>query len=242
MDGLAELLSYAAHLNGLVTNAEVDWFTTLTPYVEHGSYLAVFLVLVLCGVGLPVPEEVTFIVAGYVVHRIGANVWVMVAFALCGILAGDSVTFFLGRKIGAGLLRRWPFNKVLTSEGLERSRQFFDRHGSKAVFIAGFMAGVRAPTFFLCGSLGLAYSRFAFWDLARAVLTCPISIWLGYRFGQDAIEICHLYFRPIVAALVLVVGFMVVRWLIRRRRKKKVALVQKPAGSRTRQPGDYPET
>jgi membrane protein DedA with SNARE-associated domain len=241
LDGLAELLSRAAQLSGLVTNAEVDWFTTLTPYVEHGSYLAVFVVLILCGVGLPIPEEVTFIVAGYVVHRIQANVWIMMAFALCGILAGDSVTFALGRRIGARLLVRWPFNKVLTQNGLERSRLFFDRHGSKTVFIAGFMAGARAPTFFLCGSMGLAYSRFAFWDLARAVLTCPISIWLGYRFGQDAIEICHLYFRPIVAGLVLVVGFMVARWYIRHRREKH-ALVQNPGGSRTHRPGDSQET
>jgi len=241
LDGLPELLSHVAQLSGLVTNAEVDWFTTLTPYVEHGSYLAVFLVLILCGVGLPIPEEVTFIVAGYVVHRIQANVWIMVAFALCGILAGDSVTFVLGRRIGAGLLVRWPFNKVLTQKGLERSRLFFDKHGSKAVFIAGFMAGVRAPTFFLCGTMGLAYSRFVFWDLARAVVSCPVSIWLGYRFGQDAIEICHQYFRPIVAGLMLVVGFMVVRWYIRHRREKH-ALVQNPAGSPRHHPGDYPET
>jgi len=241
LDGLAELLSRAAQLSGFVTNAEVDWFTTLTPYIEHGSYLAVFLVLILCGVGLPIPEEVTFIVAGYVVHRIQANVWIMIAFALCGILAGDSVTFFLGRRIGAGLLVRWPFSKVLTSKGLEHSRLFFDKHGSKAVFIAGFMAGVRAPTFFLCGTMGLAYSRFAFWDLARAVLTCPISIWLGYRFGQDAIEICSQYSRPIVAGLVLVVGFMVVRWYVRHRRGKH-ALVQKPSGSPTHRPGDSQET
>ena len=241
MDGLVELLSRAAQLSGFVTNAEVDWFTTLTPYVEHGSYLAVFLVLILSGVGLPIPEEVTFIVAGYVVHRIQANVWVMIAFALCGILAGDSVTFVLGRKLGAGLLVRWPFNKVLTQQGLERSRQFFDKHGSKAVFIAGFMAGVRAPTFFLCGTMGLAYSRFAFWDLARAVVSCPVSIWLGYRFGQDAIEICHQYFRPIVAGLVLVVGFMVVRWYMRHRREKH-ALVQNPAGSPRDRSEDYPET
>jgi membrane protein DedA with SNARE-associated domain len=225
-------LEHLAHsfLTQFPVLAAVDWFTELTPYFETGSYVAVFVVLVLCGIGLPIPEELTFITAGYVVHRVEASIWIMIVVALAGIVAGDSVTFYLGRKLGSKLLLRWPFNRVLTQQGLERSRAFFDKHGSKAVFIAGFMAGVRAPTFFLCGSMGLSYPRFVLFDFARAVVSCPVSIVLGYLFGQHAIAICHHFFRPIVVVLVLCVVVALVRWYARHRREQ-LAHVQAPAAA-----------
>lgn len=206
----------------------LDWLTELTPFFEHGSYIAVFLVLVLCGVGLPIPEEITFIAAGIVAHNIGANVWMMIVAGLLGILAGDSLTYLFGRRYGMTLLTRWPFNRFLKQKNLDQARRFIDRHGSHAVFFAGFLAGVRAPTYFLCGSMGLSYVRFLFWDGARAILTCPLSVWLAWRFGESAIGSVKEYSHYMLGALAAVLLLIVLRHL-RKRRKQKAAHVQVPA-------------
>lgn len=203
----------------------LDLLTELTPLFEHGPYVVVFIVLVLCGVGLPVPEEATFIVAGMVTPDTRTAVCVMIAVGLLGIMAGDSLTYFFGRRYGMTLLTRWPFNRFLKQESLEKARSFIDRHGSHAVFFAGFLAGVRAPTYFLCGSMGLSYARFLLWDFARAVLTCPISVWLAWRFGEDAKVIVKEYSHFLLAGLALVLLCIVFRYM-RRRRKEKLSAAQ----------------
>lgn len=206
----------------------MDWLSELTPWFEHGSYFAVFFVLVLCGIGLPIPEEITFIAAGVVVQRIDANVWIMIAVGLVGILAGDSLTYMAGRRYGMAVLSRWPFKRFVKKDGIEKARRFIDQHGSHSVFIAGFLAGVRAPTYFLCGSMGLSYARFVLWDLARAILTCPISVWLAWRFGKHAEHILREY-SYIPVGLIAVVCLVILFRYMRGRRLKRAAMAQQAA-------------
>lgn len=196
----------------------LDWFQSLEPYFASGSYLAVFLVLLLCGIGLPIPEEITFIVAGYVVGQLDANIYLMIAVALVGIIAGDSLTYWLGRWCGIDLLKKWPFCKILGEKGIERSKEFFRAHGSKTIFTAGFLAGVRAPTFFLSGVMGVSYIRFCLLDLSRAVVTCPVSIFAGYYFGPGAEKFLSAYKLPILCMIGCMVLYLLLRWYIRKRR------------------------
>ena len=98
----------------------MDWFHILTDLLVNGpwSYILVMVILILCGIGLPIPEEATFIVAGYAVSKISCNLWLMIGISLAGILMGDSLTFFLGRRFGNTLLARWPFNKLIKPANL----------------------------------------------------------------------------------------------------------------------------
>lgn len=210
----------------------MDWFSFLEQLVGGGtfSYVAVFIVLVLCGIGLPIPEEMTFLVAGYVVKRIDGHLGLMIGVSLLGILAGDSVTFYLGRRYGQQLLSRWPFNKLITEKGLERSRNFFRKHGSKAIFICGCLAGVRAPTFFLSATMGYRYPRFLLWDAARAVITCPVSILFGYLFGQAAEENLGPYKHYFLGA-VAVIAVLFLWYEIRKHRREQMAENSKPEPS-----------
>ncbi|MBI3831138.1 MAG: DedA family protein [Planctomycetes bacterium] len=193
----------------------MDWFSFLEQLLGNGafSYVAVFVVLVLCGIGLPIPEEMTFLVAGYIVKRVDGHLGLMIAVSLAGILAGDSLTYYLGRRYGQQLLSRWPFSKLITPKGLERSRSFFRKHGSKAIFICGCLAGVRAPTFFLSATMGYRYTKFLLWDAARAAITCPVSILFGYLFGEAAEKNLgpykHYFLGAIALAAVLIIVYEV---------------------------------
>jgi len=198
----------------------LDWFNFLSELLVNGpwSYVLVVTVLILCGIGLPFPEEATFIVAGYAVSKISGNIWLMIGVALVGILMGDSLTFFLGRRYGQELLNRWPFNKLITAANLERSKQFFSKHGAKTIFIAGCMAGVRAPTFFLSATMGFSYTRFLIWDGARALVTCPVSILLGYWFGEKAEEHLAPYKNYLLVGMGLVLAALLLRWFFKRQK------------------------
>ncbi|MBP7636023.1 DedA family protein [Candidatus Ozemobacteraceae bacterium] len=188
----------------------MDWFAQLEPFFATWSYLAVFLVLVLCGVGLPVPEEITFITAGYVVSQTGADLNLMILVSLLGLMMGDSLIYFFGNHFGVAILSRWPFRILFSEKMLVKSRSFFEKYGSRAVFFAGFFAGVRATTYFMTGSMKFSYWKFLFWDFIRAVLTCPISIWAGYTFGPYAEQwlgsnVRYLFVGLIVAGILLII-------------------------------------
>ena len=49
------------------------------------------------------------------------------------------------------------------------------------------------PAFFLAGAMGVKYWRFFLWDLAGALISCPVSIWLAYRYGNAAAAIISKY-------------------------------------------------
>ena len=72
-------------------------------------YLIVFTILLACGLGLPIPEDITLFAAGLAAYYGNANHHVMVAVSFIGVMIGDSFVFFLGSRFGPKLKKRWPF-------------------------------------------------------------------------------------------------------------------------------------
>ena len=171
----------------------------IQPYLEHSLYIGTILILILCGFGLPIPEEVTFLGAGLVGSAHGANVWVLSACGLFGIMVGDSLTFMLGRNVGTNLLRHKWLARCLSEKNIMRTTDFFRRRGSKAIFIARFVAGVR-----------VRYRTFFFWDFLGALISCPVSIWLAYKFGEHGCYYCcqcKSYLGVILAGVVVLMVY-----------------------------------
>src|SRR5262245_14910093 len=98
-------------------------FEALLDLFTAHPYLGVFCVFVLCGVGLPVPEEIVLVIGGYLT-RLGIAHWPqMMTTCAIGIATGDVIPFLLGRVFGPKLLR-WRVMRLLIS----RQRLFlFDR-------------------------------------------------------------------------------------------------------------------
>ena len=178
---------------------------------SHGAmaYLSIFAVLVACGLGVPLPEDISLILGGFLVYKGVAHLWGMVATGFLGILVGDSLIYLAGRRVGRrvrtghGWLARvvTPPRRILV-EGL------FARHGEKIVIAARFMPGVRAVTYFTAGSAGMPYARFICFDGLAALLSAPLFVLLGYRFGkhiQHVIELMKRYQLIAVGVLLLTV-------------------------------------
>ncbi len=82
-----------ASLAGLVSNG-----------IQHFTYVGLFLVLLLCGRGLPVPEEIALLTGGFLVHRGITQYPITLAVYFAGVVAGDNSLFFLGRRFGSHLI------------------------------------------------------------------------------------------------------------------------------------------
>lgn len=192
----------------------------------HGlpAYATVFGILLVCGLGVPLPEDVSLILGGYLSHQGAASLLPMMAVGFAGILAGDSIIFFAGRRLGARVGRRpgGLLGRVVTPEKREKVQQLFARHGEKIVLIARFLPGVRAVTYFTAGSAGMRYTRFIFFDGAAALASAPVFVYLGYHFGAELEAFIQAFKRGqlsvIAGAAALVLVFVGVKLLRRRAR------------------------
>ena len=155
------------------------------------AYLVVFSVLLACGLGLPMPEDITLVAGGYAVyladtHQLGhPRLLPMVGVGLMGVLSGDVILFALGRWGGPRVATVWPFRLLFKPARLERTRLFFRRYGGWTAFVARFAAGFRAPTYLLAGSMGMRTRTFLLADGGAALISVPLLVWLAWRFGAQ---------------------------------------------------------
>lgn len=193
-----------------------------------GAYGLVFFVLVACGLGVPLPEDVSLILGGFLAHKGAASLPVMMFVGFAGILVGDSLIYLAGRRLG-GRVGRSPggfFGRLITPEKRARVEGLFAKHGEKIVMIARFMPGVRALTYFTAGSAGMRFTHFIVWDGLAALASAPIFVWLGYHFGGE-LEVLYDRVKDgqfIVLGALAVVGLALFAW-----RKRKAALAARAA-------------
>jgi membrane protein DedA with SNARE-associated domain len=195
------------------------------------AYGMVFLILLACGLGVPLPEDISLILGGWLAHKGAANLPIMMVVGFAGILVGDSLIFNFGRKLGknVGSKPGGFFARIITPEKRAKVEGLFEKHGQKIVMIARFMPGVRAVTYFTAGSVGMSYWRFIFWDGLAAILSAPVFVFLGYHFGSeldlliDRLKEGQTY----VLAGAAVIG---VAWFMWRRRKAAAERAQAEQG------------
>ena len=178
----------------------------ISAYIEHFTYLGLFVVLLLCGLGMPIPEDVALLAGGYLVHRGITRYPITLAVALVGVVAGDNSLFFLGRRFGTGWVRYFGIGRPGRQVQIERIQKFMQRHGHRAIFYARFLAGLRALIYLSAGSFGVRPAIFLVYDLLGAIISVPIVVTLGYVFGKQ-LEMIVKYLggfeRLIVIVLVL---------------------------------------
>jgi membrane protein DedA with SNARE-associated domain len=162
----------------------MDWMEYLHGFLEYGVLPVLFFSLIMCGLGMPVPEEVLFVFAGYWGRRFSIDPLLLCATGISGILVGDIIPYSLGRHLGAAILQKPYAWCVFLLRYRRRAEDFFRQHGSKTVFFARFIPGLRTPVFLIAGIMHTSLANFLLWDGMGAMITCPITITLAYCFGE----------------------------------------------------------
>jgi membrane protein DedA with SNARE-associated domain len=195
----------------------MDALLNLVP--DYG-YAGIVVFLILTGCGLPLPEEVALIAAGVLSAPGGnpeqsLNPWLALLCCLIGCLVGDSIMYFIGRKIGRSVMNsNTPWGKYLTPEREKLLEYMIHQHGVKVLFVARFLVGIRSPVYLTTGILKFPYVRFILADLLCASVVILLFFGLSYYFGKDVglwIKNAE-YGLTIVVAIGLVIGaFMAYR-------------------------------
>lgn len=190
-----------------------------------------FLLLLICGLGTPIPEDIILILSGILAVEYGHNLPTVIILMYIAIVAGDSLVFFVGRFLGepvrkARFVRRYIFTPK-KQRGVQRQ---FDRYGNIVFFVGRFLPGLRTPIFFTAGSMKVPYWKFVSLDGLAALLSAPIFVWLGhwiYTKYQDneellrqAVDQTH-YWGFWLSAIVILIAAPILYFKIRSHRKSK---------------------
>ena len=153
--------------------------------LQRYKYLAMFGILCLCGLGLPIPEELTLLAGGFAVGWEWADYFPSCLWCTAGILAGDSITFWIGRHFGARFFASRSVRLVLSTKRQARVRKAFSDHGNKTVFFARFVSGLRIGVYAYAGKHGMAWRRFVLLDFLGCLLSVPLTVFIGKFVAEE---------------------------------------------------------
>jgi membrane-associated protein len=149
-------------------------------------YLILFAIIY-CETGLVVtpflPGDSLLFVAGAVAAAGAIDVHTLLAVLVLASFSGDNTNYWIGRFVGPRLFRR-SGSRVLNPAHLERTQQFYEKHGGKTVVIARFVPIVRTFAPFVAGMGRMIYPRFVSYSFAGSVLWIGSLIYAGYYFGN----------------------------------------------------------
>jgi undecaprenyl-diphosphatase len=180
-----------------------DWTYALVgglAFLETGAF-----------VGLVFPGETAVILGGAVAGQGETSIVVTIAIVWFCAWAGDTTSFFIGRRLGRDFVLRHGPKVRITPERFEQVERYFERHGGKTILVGRFIGLVRALAPFIAGSSGMQYRGFVpFSVLGTGLWAAAFSI-LGYTLANSidkATEIAGkgaLVFGALVAVVVAVV-------------------------------------
>jgi membrane protein DedA with SNARE-associated domain len=179
--------------------------------VSHVGYAALFALIAVESMGVPVPGETALITGAILASKGQLQIeWVIVLAATAAIL-GDNVGYLIGRHGGRRLLTmNGPF--LATRQRVLRvGEPFFERHGPKAVFLGRFTAGLRIWAAWLAGATHMPWKSFLLYNALGGIVWATVVGVLAYVLGhaaEKAIEVAGVV--GLVGAVVFVIGAFVV--------------------------------
>jgi membrane protein DedA with SNARE-associated domain len=157
----------------------------LQEFVNNFTYLGVFAVLLLGSLGVPIPEEMPIIAAAVMSHESIVRWWLALPVCLLGVLSGDMVLYWVGRRWGEQVLH-WRMVRLVLSPAREQWLKLaYRRHALKTVVTARHVMGLRAAAFLTAGSARVPFWKFVVADAGAALVGVPLAFGLAYFFTDQ---------------------------------------------------------
>ena len=158
---------------------------TLQEVIGRWGYLVIFAAMLLENAGLPLPGETVTLLGGYAAGSGQLNILGVMGAAVGGAVLGDNIGYWVGRRLGWGLILKVGRWLGQSPAQLEKLRDQFLRHAGKSVLLGRFVAVLRVVAGPMAGAVGMPYPKFLLCNVVGATLwaTTMVSLaWLGGRW------------------------------------------------------------
>ena len=155
---------------------------------NYGPWIyAILFTVIFCETGLVVmpflPGDSLLFIAGAVAAGGGMDPVLLAGLLMAAAILGDSTNYVIGRTAGERLFNN-PNSKIFRRDYLQRTHDFYERHGGKTVTMARFLPILRTFAPFVAGIAHMHYPRFLGFSVAGSLLWVGGLVTLGYFFGN----------------------------------------------------------
>jgi len=191
----------------------------LRAFIADYGYWAVALALLGESAGVPIPGEITLLLASFLAyseHQLHLG-WIIVVATAAGTLGGY-LGYALGHYGGRPLLDRYQSVFRMRPATLQRGEEIFSRYGAAAIFSSRFIFGLRVFAGPLAGVLRMRWRDFALFNFLGAAAWATVIAGAGYLFGQHWRSLMRTMQRFNIAVLIVAVAVILYWWWRYRRR------------------------
>ncbi|MDR2040522.1 MAG: DedA family protein [Bacteroidales bacterium] len=175
---------------------------------QYGIWIyAILFLVIFCETGLVVtpflPGDSLLFVAG-TLAAVGynhINVHLMVLLLITAAILGDACNYFIGKFFGEKLFSN-PDSKIFKQSYLQKTHNFYEKHGGKTIVLARFVPIVRTFAPFIGGMGKMGYARFLSYNVIGGIAWVSIFMYAGFLFGE--LEIVKKNLSVLVIAIILV--------------------------------------
>ena len=186
-------------------------------WVSNYGYVAIFSLLVLGIVGLPVPDEWLLVFSGYLIYAGRLSAGPTFAAAVLGSVCGITCSYWLGRKVGLPIIHS-KFGRLLhiSDQRIHLVHDWFERIGHWALFGGYFVPGVRHFTALIAGTSELEYRNFALYAYSGALFWVSTFLFIGFHFGERWRSVLQMVEHNLrlasVVVMALAAGYVLFRY------------------------------
>ena len=199
-------------------------------WFEWGGYFILFGLLFACGLGLPLPEDIPLLLAGFFVATGKMDLVTASVLAWLGIIGGDCVLYSFGRRYGLNITYVPFIGKHVTKERILRAEELFDAYGIWVVGFGRMVAGIRGAMVVAAGAIRYNFWKFVIADGIAAVISGGLFVALGYWAGKKLGSVSEMREKikgvehwVILGAVVAAVGIALYFWLRKKQHKPPLA-------------------
>ena len=194
---------------------------TVILWITQYGYIALFFLLMLGIVGLPIPDETIMVFSGALIQRGTFHAGPTWLTAFAGSICGITLSYLIGRTLGLTVVTRYGKYVHLTPDRLELVLKWFNRAGHWTLFIGYYIAGVRHFSAVIAGTSGLKWPSFALFAYGGAAVWVTTFLTIGYFVGEKweaiAEKVHHNLTLISVVVLSLAGAVLLYRWWNNRR-------------------------
>ena len=182
------------------------------------TYVVLFLI-VFAETGFVVtpflPGDSLLFAAGAIAALGSLNIWVIVFLLVIAAIAGDTVNYWIGHYFGRKIVNnpRIPF---INQEHIDKTEQFYKKHGGKTIILARFVPIVRTFAPFVAGIGTMDYQKFLLYNVVGGVIWVGMFTFAGYFFGNIAFIKQNFHYAVIVI-IVLSILPMAYEYIVHKR-------------------------
>jgi membrane-associated protein len=203
----------------------MDMVTTpqgLIELVASGGYVALVLIIFAetgLMAGFFLPGDSLLVTAGLAAATGALDIGTLNVLLIIAAVLGDAVGYAFGRRSGKRILTKPP-SRFFKRSHLEKSREFYNRHGARTVVLARFIPVIRTFAPVVAGMSGMPYRKFVLYNVIGGVLWITSLTLIGYWLGQTIPNITRYFHLVIGAIIVMSIIPPIVEFLRERARKR----------------------